>query len=432
MESRSRQIERDSIVSMQTLSRIALDTDQVRVLVEDHIASNDPATMATIEMTLERVLQDLDRSSRDFARLVELPREAAEWDVAQTSLARFRATVEAALVLSRQNLDAQARGRLRASRSEYASLDPALIALIAINRQGALDAEQQIQTAEQTTRNVTDGIRFAAIVCVVLLGWWLSRKIMRYERELEESNRDLDAFAGRIAHDVKNAIGPILLSSDLSRRNATEPERVRHIADRTATSVQNVNHIVDSLLAFSRASQGVEADEAVAVRAVVDAVVEEVRSLALRLDATIAVAEIPDVTVRCNEGLLHIVLANVLGNAVKYLEGQPRKRVNVSASREDTFCRFDIADTGPGIPKHDQAAIFEPFYRGRSTQVPGTGIGLATVRRIVEARGGRITVESQEGHGARFTIWLPIADRAVSRPPAQQTPDIQPGMKIAS
>ena len=128
-----------------------------------------------------------------------------------------------------------------------------------------------------------------------------------------------------------------------------------------------------------------------------------------RITVSIDAEDIPDVQVRCNAGLLHVILANLCGNAVKYLEGQAERRVRVSAREEGSLCRIEVEDTGPGIPKEAQSKIFQPFFRVEGTHAPGTGIGLATVRRILDARGGRIEVESAEGRGARFIVWLTIA-----------------------
>jgi signal transduction histidine kinase len=71
--------------------------------------------------------------------------------------------------------------------------------------------------------------------------------------------------------------------------------------------------------------------------------------------------------------------------------------------------RFEVDDTGPGIPVEEQAAVFEPYVRGKGAHVAGLGLGLATVRRLVEANGGRVGVASQPGRGARFWFTLPAA-----------------------
>ena len=147
---------------------------------------------------------------------------------------------------------------------------------------------------------------------------------------------------------------------------------------------------------------------------------DELAPLAATLGISFEVEEVPDLQVRCSPGLLHIVLANLCGNAVKYLEGQAERRVRISAQRDDSWCRIEVEDTGPGIPIEAQEKIFEPFFRVEGTRAPGTGVGLATVRRILDARGGRIAVESAEGRGSRFLVWLSLAPSADDRPPMRE------------
>ena len=120
---------------------------------------------------------------------------------------------------------------------------------------------------------------------------------------------------------------------------------------------------------------------------------------------------------RCAPGLLHIVAVNLIGNALKFLDGQPERRVMVRATPANGTCELIVADTGPGIPADSLPRIFEPFYRVPGTHTAGTGIGLATVHRIVEARGGTVTVESGMRHGSVFRVRLPLrASRSVSVP----------------
>jgi two-component system OmpR family sensor kinase/two-component system sensor histidine kinase QseC len=180
--------------------------------------------------------------------------------------------------------------------------------------------------------------------------------------------------------------------------------------------------LLDSLLAFSRAAGTVEADEAEALPPAMLNVVEELQPEIARLGVRFDVGVIPDLKVRCSAGLLHIVLVNVCGNAVKFLDGQEVRHVQVSARRDGAFCCVDVDDTGPGIPKDAQQKIFEPFFRVEGNRAAGTGIGLATVRRVVEQRGGCIGVESTEGRGSSFQVWLPVADAdvaATDQPPSK-------------
>jgi signal transduction histidine kinase len=197
------------------------------------------------------------------------------------------------------------------------------------------------------------------------------------------------------------------------------------MADRTEHSSANALGIVDALLAFARATHRADSGDSAPLRPAVTKVLEELAPLVERLDVAIGADDLPDLSVRCTPGLLHILLANLCGNAVKFLEGQPVRRVTLSVRELDAWCQLDIADTGPGIPRSLLEKIFDPFVRVPGRLAPGTGIGLATVRRIVEACGGRVTAESDEGHGATFHVWLPLAPadhepRPASAPPLHE------------
>lgn len=105
------------------------------------------------------------------------------------------------------------------------------------------------------------------------------------------------------------------------------------------------------------------------------------------------------------------VAFNLVENAVKY--NRPGGRVTLSLGREGDRVCFRVADNGVGIPKADRQRIFERFYRvdkARSRDVGGTGLGLAIVKHLVNAHGGRIELQSREGEGSTFTVWLPVAD----------------------
>jgi signal transduction histidine kinase len=243
------------------------------------------------------------------------------------------------------------------------------------------------------------------------------RQLAEYTARLESVNADLDAFAGRVAHDLKNTLGPVVMGPSMLRRASQNPTRVIDVADRMDRCSRRAIALVDALLAFSRASRNVEVGESETLPAAMKSVLEELAPEIARLDVTLEIAELPDLQVRCSPGLLHIVLANLCGNSVKFLEGQQERRIRISARQEESFCRIEVQDTGPGIPKEALQKIFEPFYRVERSRAPGTGIGLATVRRVVEQRGGRITVESTEGRGSHFQVWLPLAPPHEDQPP---------------
>jgi signal transduction histidine kinase len=121
--------------------------------------------------------------------------------------------------------------------------------------------------------------------------------------------------------------------------------------------------------------------------------------------------DLPDVPI--DPAALKQALANLVDNAIKY-SGEHR-RLRVSARRAGPEVRVEVRDEGVGIPPGETQRIFEKFYRiGRSeTQGRrGSGVGLALVKHIVEAHGGRVTVESRVGQGSRFTLHLPLGGSA--------------------
>jgi signal transduction histidine kinase len=170
--------------------------------------------------------------------------------------------------------------------------------------------------------------------------------------------------------------------------------------------------LLDGLLAFSRAGEASQEQVASSVRERIDECIEECRPLAERVDAKIDVQVMGNPRVRISTSLLHVALANLLNNALKFLEGCSQRQVRISATgdAEQQRCLIVVEDTGPGISGESLPKLFDPFYRAPGTSVPGTGIGLATVQRIVLAHGGQVSVSSVPTKGARFVLSLPLAD----------------------
>lgn len=417
VEDRALTAQRTSISSIEQVNRIYRDLDQERILVDDHINEQSPERMAAIERELAEVCADLEGALKAYPPLITLSEEAEIWQAVQEKMVRFKGATSQALAQSRKQESAEAQATMKTVRNDYVALKSELLALVRVNRADARSEMNKVRTQRCLVNNIILAMRLAGLVLVVFLGSWLvwrvggyERKITGYTRLLEQRNRDLDAFAGRVAHDVKNALSPIVMSPSILRYVAADPKRVLEIANRTERCSERVAGVLDSLLAFSRGSGSAQANERGALGIAVKNVMEDLAPLIAKLEVSAKVEEAPEMVLQCDAGLLHIVLANLVGNAVKYLEGREERRVQVSARQDGQCCRIDVEDTGPGIPRRFQAMIFEPFYRGKGTRVAGTGIGLATVRRIVEARGGRIEVMSTEGRGSKFSVWLPLAE----------------------
>jgi signal transduction histidine kinase len=140
-------------------------------------------------------------------------------------------------------------------------------------------------------------------------------------------------------------------------------------------------------------------------------VVEQLAEPVRRQEAQVEVATTPgEVTVEADALRLEQVLVNLLENALKH-GNRPGLLVKIRAERRDDAVVIEVADNGPGIPYEDQEHIFERFYRvhkHRSRDTGGTGLGLSIVKNVVHAHGGTVTLRSDPGRGATFTVSLPV------------------------
>jgi signal transduction histidine kinase len=120
------------------------------------------------------------------------------------------------------------------------------------------------------------------------------------------------------------------------------------------------------------------------------------------------------VAVRCANGVLASLISNLVRNAIKHMGQSPRREVQVRIDPRRDRVRFEVQDTGPGLPPELVSHAFDPYVRGAGTSEPGLGLGLATVRRLVEGHFGRYGVTSREGDGALFWFELPAAEHSTS------------------
>lgn len=383
-----------------TLERGAASAHEFLLTGEPSALERYRATTASFDTELAQ-LQERTANDVGRAMLDEIARVSSNYDAAMAralsarqndgDTAKLRDTFEAEVLPAK------------------AETDRLLYAFAARKLQQLEDAEQASSMVSVRAMGLTGVVAGAAVLSALALGLLLRRALgdlTKTQARVEQSNHDLEAFAGRIAHDVRNALGPIAVAPALLRANDLGTERREAICQRLEHAVERAVGLVDGLLAFSRAGQPPEPNASTSIRSVVAAVLEELESKIEQGDITVEV-ELEDCEVCCAPGLLHMVVANVLGNAVKFVRGQPVRRVRVQGEKARRGYILRVDDTGPGIPDGARERIFEPFFRVPGTKVAGTGIGLATVHRIVEAYGGWVRVESRVGEGSSFRICLP-------------------------
>jgi PAS domain S-box-containing protein len=236
-------------------------------------------------------------------------------------------------------------------------------------------------------------------------------EVAQQNERLRELDALKDEFIALVSHELRtpltSIIGYVKLLRD-ERASGLDAERFTEVIERNA---ERLLRLVGDLLFLSRVQSGQLAVERhdtdladIAVQTVQEIQPEAERK---QIDLVLTAASVRSSGV--DPGRIAQLLGNLLSNAVKFT---PRGgRVEVRVDRDGDEAVLTVSDTGVGIPAADRDRVFERFFRGAgATQqvIPGTGLGLAISRAIVDAHGGRITLDSEEGRGATFTVWLPL------------------------
>ena len=226
----------------------------------------------------------------------------------------------------------------------------------------------------------------------------------RDEAELRRSHAELERFADIAAHDLREPLMAITQLTSLLERgvDSQREEIVTHLR----AAAQHGSRLVDGLLDLARVGRGAPPAQPVDLRRVMEGLLD---TLAPQIEAAGARVEVgPLPTVLGVEGELARVFQNLLANALKF-RGDAPPVVAVSAARSPREWTLTVADNGPGVSERNRDRIFELFARGQvDGQAPGTGLGLAVCRKVVELHGGRIWVEPAPGGGSAFRMTLPV------------------------
>ena len=290
------------------------------------------------------------------------------------------------------------------------AVDDATVKLVERNAQAATRLGARIDQLGRRSIVLAlglDGVSVLLTISAVLL---VLRLFRRYSQLVEQRAEELELFASRVAHDVLSPLGAASLAlSYLADKGNLTDARARKMLALGQRGIERTRLIADDLLEFASAGARPDPSARADVRAVVAAVVDEARAMAEERKVELLVDAVVAGSVRCGQGILSILVSNLVRNAVKYVGDGPGKHVRVRARSIGAFVRVEVEDNGPGLPPHMEVAVFEPYVRGPNNQQPGIGLGLATVKRVAEAHGGRVDVRSTLGAGCCFAVELPSA-----------------------
>lgn len=243
----------------------------------------------------------------------------------------------------------------------------------------------------------------------------LERRVKQRTEQLELSNKELEAFAYSVSHDLRaplrgiDGFSNILLAEHMASLN---PEG-RQLLQRVRNAAQRMAGLIDDLLKLSRITRSQLTREDVDLTALANEVAEAltIQQPERKVHLTIA----PNLHASGDRNLLRVVFENLFGNAWKFTSKRPDAHVEFGVDTHQPEPVYFVRDNGAGFDMDHVGQLFNPFQRlHNATEFPGTGIGLATVQRAINKHGGRIWAHAEVDKGATIYFTLPLSDEQIA------------------
>lgn len=234
----------------------------------------------------------------------------------------------------------------------------------------------------------------------------LEERVVARTQELGEINQELEKFAYSVSHDLQAPLRSIDGFSEILIEDYSDclDEKGTDFLQRVRGGALRMKRLIDDMLRFSRQTRGQLVKGPVNLTLLAKDIMEDLQSQSS--DRQICFEVEADLIVQADKGMMRVVLENLLGNAWKFTQGVSLAHIVMGKEKENPF-RFYVQDNGAGFDMAQAGRIFEPFRRLHTEEeFPGTGIGLATVKRIIHRHGGRVMATGQIGKGA--TIYFSL------------------------
>ncbi|NWJ50500.1 MAG: response regulator [Bacteroidetes bacterium] len=226
--------------------------------------------------------------------------------------------------------------------------------------------------------------------------------------DLISKNKELEAFARTVSHDLRSPLSNVNGIVDLMVQDYSDilDDEARSLLSIIKTSALSMTHLIDDLLKFSQSAHASLEPVPVDLSSIAHQVIEKLRHT--YPDRVVYEFIQEGLNVNADMGLMSIALDNLIGNAWKYTGNKSVAKIRLGSLIERGETIYYIQDNGAGFDMNKAGKLFKPFERLHTQQeFPGTGVGLATVQRIIERHGGRLWADSSVGRGATFYFTLP-------------------------
>lgn len=240
----------------------------------------------------------------------------------------------------------------------------------------------------------------------------LNEQLQKHVHELTASNKELEAFSYSISHDLRAPLRSMQGFAQALLEEENLSSTGRDFAQRMGTSASFMDRLIHDLLEYSLLGRSEPARLPVNTEEIVAQVLQQAETQ-LREKNGVCIVASPLEPVCGNPSTLSQVLMNLVANALKFMKPGTTPRIEISTERHGDFVRLWVRDNGIGIAPQYHERIFGLFERLHTSQTyPGTGIGLALVRKGVERMGGRVGIESAPDQGCQFWLELPALPKA--------------------
>jgi hypothetical protein len=236
--------------------------------------------------------------------------------------------------------------------------------------------------------------------------------------QLTRSNAELEQFAEIVSHDLRNPLVSVVGYLQMLEGGATGElsNEGQDFVVRALRAAESMGTLIDDLLSYALAGKAIGTMRATDTAHAVDRAVSNLHAEIEEARATVKTGALP--VVRADSSQLTRLFQNLIGNSVKYRAPDRPLEVKIKAERNAEYWEFTVADTGAGLAPNEVGSVFTMFYRGNSAgDRPGTGIGLAICKKVVEGHGGRISAAPGDDGGTVVRFTLPAANGDAAKAP---------------